>query len=279
MCFLVPEAPKRSADRAAVEVIATVAGIRLVRINASMEAGNLLVDDECVLVGEDARSQRSLTVSTALDRADDPLVRLAGSRSVVFVGAKQPVPARSVCLTKSDGRLWIEECFAGTGRRQPVFHLDMFMSLAGRDPDGRLRVLVGDTRMASTLVGAPALADMGERLADRLDETAEQLRDAGGFAVIRNPLPLICSEDAGLLDWSRVSVEREFAGVAGADEVLDHMQRYAVRRIGVRRWYFATQNNAVGFRTQDGGGAVLLPTYAHGRWRGLAAAERRNAEI
>lgn len=55
--------------------------------------------------------------------------------------------------------------------------------------------------------------------------------------------------------------------------------RHAIRRVGVGRWYFATQNNAVTFRGVDGERSVLLATYAHGRWSGLAAAERRNAQI
>ena len=57
------------------------------------------------------------------------------------------------------------------------------------------------------------------------------------------------------------------------------MDKRSLRSIGVRRWYFATQNNVLTWAASDGQRTVLLPTYAHDRWRILAPAERRNREI
>ena len=57
------------------------------------------------------------------------------------------------------------------------------------------------------------------------------------------------------------------------------MQRRNIRQAAVRRWYFATQNNVVTYRDRDGRKNVLIPTYAYGKWRGLAASEFRNEAI
>ena len=35
-----------------------------------------------------------------------------------------------------DGEQWTEVFHAGTGHHQPIFHIDMFVSLAGRSPQG-----------------------------------------------------------------------------------------------------------------------------------------------
>ncbi len=134
-------------------------------------------------------------------------------------------------------------------------------------------------RLAARLAEDPRLDAAPEVLADRLDEAAARLEGSGAFEVIRNPLPLIYAEDAGLLTWSRASLAREFDGVAGAEQVLAAMDGASVTKAPVRRWYFATQNNALRFREEDGTRTVLLPTYAHGAWRSLAVCERHNAAL
>lgn len=263
--LLISEKPLRAPDAVAVEAIAAAAGIAVRRIPARAEAGNLLVLDDRLLVGADV--------------PEEGIEALAGGRSLARVGVASDLPHRRVRLERIEGRLWIDEVFAGAGRRQPVFHLDMFLTPAGRDADGWPRLLVGDMRMADALRdGQRPPADLGI-IADALDEVAEGLRRHGGFTIIRNPMPLVAAEEGGLLAWSRASVAREFAGIAGVDEVLAAMDADSLRRIGVRRWHVATQNNALTFADGEGAPTVLLPTYAHGKRRGLAACERRNAAI
>ena len=282
--FLVPKNARRPADAMAMRAIAEAAGFPIQVLKVAVEAGDLLVGDDFVLVGADSyeRLTHEEPGASADGRARHPACEislLAGNREVIAVGSSRVVPQRCVRLHTINERPWIEERFTGTGRRQPIFHLDMFISLAGRGPDGRFRALVGDTRMTASSVPDPAADGTAATIGEQLDEIANDLRRHDRFEVIRNPLPMIYSEEAGLLDWSIHSVEREFGGVEGGDEVLQAMRRHAIRRVGVRRWYFATQNNAVTFRGVDGERSVLLATYAHGRWSGLAAAERRNAQI
>ncbi len=117
----------------------------------------------------------------------------------------------------------------------------MFISLAGRQPDGRYLLLVGDPRAAADVLGQPlqphAMAEIFDNIANGLARR--------GFAVQRNPLPLVYVDDP---------ITRE------------------------RLWYFATANNAL-VRIADESKSVYLPTYGYGAWDELALTDQRNAEI
>ena len=60
-----------------------------------------------------------------------------------FAGTRLRVPAVETRPLTIDGEAWMEVLYAGTGYHQPIFHIDMFVSLTGRSPTGRYRLLVG----------------------------------------------------------------------------------------------------------------------------------------
>ena len=55
------------------------------------------------------------------------------------------------------GEPWTEVLYFGNkpGTVQPLFHIDMFVTLAGRAEDGRYRVLVGDPHLAAQILAMP----------------------------------------------------------------------------------------------------------------------------
>jgi hypothetical protein len=259
--------PKRHEDAAVAEAVGRATGIEVLRSDVVFEGGNVLVGDDFILAGAD--SQYGFAGGPALD----------GDRRVFFVGTRSGIAGRRVRFTEVGGRPVVEEIHAGTGRRQPVFHLDAFVTLAGRGIDGRYRILLGDPRLAADLACGGRLPSGAEELAPAFDEIADWFAERPEFDVIRNPLPIIASQDSGLLSWSRNSIAREFAGVDGVDDVLSSMTGRGLKTVAVRRWYFATQNSAITLEDADGQRIVLLPTYANGAWRYLAPAEQHNAEI
>lgn len=128
------------------------------------------------------------------------------------------------------------------GTRQPLFHLDMFITLAGRGEGGRYRLLVGDPREAARISRTPLRP---QAMAEVFDDIARQLAEQG-FDVHRNPLPLVYADDEQ-------------------------------RRL--RRWYFATSNNALVHRPKDGAATVFLPTYGHGAFPELEATDAANENL
>ncbi len=251
--FVEPAAFPRYGDALVADQVAAAAGLGLYQAPLHLQGGNVLVGDDFFFVGIDypllTFEEGILTAPTRA--AQDDLLRdvyrryLDAERTFVPVGTTLPVPPAARREIHLDGETWQEEVYAGNARgtRQPVFHIDMFVSLAGRGSDGRFRVLVGDPREAARLTGEPLQA---HAMAPVFDDVARDLARRG-FDVGRAPLPLVYSDDVQ---------ER------------------------VRSWYFATSNNVLVHAPDGGRPSVFIPTYAHGPFaETLAATDRRNAEI
>jgi hypothetical protein len=169
---------------------------------------------------------------------------LDSGRRLLYVGATVPVPGEQTRPFKLNGQKWNEILYVGNanGTTQPIFHIDMFISLAGRGPDGKYRVLVGDPGMASVLLNQPKYPHAMQEVFDNIARTLKR----NGFEVIRNPLPLAYVDDPGARE---------------------------------RTWYFATSNNALVQWSNTPDSTVFLPSYGHGNWASLSATDAANRKI
>jgi hypothetical protein len=184
------------------------------------QGGNILVGDDFFLIGADYPANTLRYVGGILvpgpgERPADLVRRLYREyldpgRRLSYVGTTLPVPEQSSRRFTLDGQEWTELLHVGNqpGTTQPIFHIDMFVTLAGRGQDGRYRILVGDPRSAAELLGTGLAA---HAMAQVFDDIAGCL-SRQGFDVRRNPLPLAYLDDPD---------RRE------------------------RMWYFATSNNAL----------------------------------
>src|SRR5690606_9608083 len=112
-------------------------------------------------------------------------------RELIHVGATIPVPVETTRTftmeTPGGSETWKESLYAGNepGTVQPLFHIDMFITLAGRACDGAYQVVVGDPRLAAQVLGVPVWP---HAMAEIFDDIAGGL-ERRGFRVLRNPLP------------------------------------------------------------------------------------------
>jgi hypothetical protein len=253
--FLVePYTFPRVGDAAISDLVADGTAIQATQSPLYFQGGNVLIGDTFVLIGADypantleiIRTRGPIIVPPDVDVPQfvNDLYRQTfdPDRKVRYVGTRLPVPRGQVRSITIDGEEWREEIYLGTGTVQPIFHIDMFISLAGRDANGRYRVLVGSPQLADTLLERPTVP---HAMPEIFDDVARVLRQQG-FEVIRNPLPITYVDDAA----SRT-----------------------------RAWYFATSNNCLVQIDDDAGNAVWLPTYGHGDWADLAATDAENARI
>ncbi|MGH9263591.1 MAG: hypothetical protein ACRD1D_02760 [Acidimicrobiales bacterium] len=254
--FLVePFSFPRYGDGLIADLVAEATDLQATQAPLYFQGGNVLVGDDFVLVGSDYLAR---TLETWADYG--PVLPGGGSpveqahqlftetfdpaRKLHFIGLTRPIPddllaPRPIVV---DGEEWTEDVGAGAGSLQPIFHIDMFLSLAGRDPGtGRYRVLVGSPAAAAELLGEQ-LPD--HALALEFDSIARRLQRLG-FDVTRTPLP-------------RVYVDYPDARV--------------------RQWYFATANNCL-VEIDGSSRRVWLPTYGHGPWAALAATDEANRGI
>lgn len=250
--LLTPSVFPRGDDAAVLGRVARAIGLETVPTDLVFQGGNLLVGDDFWLLGADA-VQHTMAAGEGWREGDDAAVLerfrevMEPGRRLVVLGSDLEIPAtasRAAADPPASARgPWQENVHTGSreGTRQPLFDLDTFVSLAGRDPDGTYRLLVGDPRLAADLTGIPlpdhALADVFDDVAARLGED--------GFRVVRNPLPLVHDDDRVL------------------------------RR---RNWYFASSNNVI---TEIDGDRrwVWMPTYGDEEHPRLADTDRENERL
>ncbi len=216
-----------------MQQIADVADMSITLVENAPDGGNILVGDDFILVGgDDWNGGEKLSLPGC---CNDNSVAIA-SRMKAATELKRPL--------EIIGDDWQEVVHFGnrSNSRQPVFHIDIFLSLAGRDENNRPRVLVGDPGMAAHLLDrSPPDHDLQEHF----DDIADQL-ECNGFSVIRNPLPLTYCD---LLE------KRE------------------------RHWYFSSSNNVIVQDCDTSGRIVWLPTYGHGNWPQLTITDDANILI
>jgi len=215
------------------------------------EGGNILVGDDFWLLGAD-NVDHSLHLGLIEPHSQEDLAAqarhsfcaaLETSRQLHLIQSTLEVPRQFERPFIHQGEVWTEIFYAGNRYRtvQPIFHIDMFLTLAGRDADQRNIILVGDSALAAEILGEPLLE---QAMASHYDDIAGTLSRAG-FSVIRTPLPLVHQDDP---------------------------------ETRTRKWYFASSNNAlvqiVGAQKQ-----VWLPTYGHGRFAHLSATDAVNRRI
>ena len=242
--FVEPYAFPRYADGLVADFVTNFTDLRSTQAPLYFQGGNVLIGDDFFLIGADYPAQTLAYVTNGVlqppsGTTPQAFVRMLYSdyldkrRRLFYVGSTVPVPVEQRRpITVNGDRTWTEVICAGnrSGTVQPLFHIDMFITLVGRSGSGRYQLLVGDPSKADALLRRTTPAHAMQPVFDNI---ANQLTNAG-FEVARNPLPLIYVDDV---------VRKE------------------------RLWYFATANNALVQNAPTK--QVWLPTYGHGAWQEL----------
>jgi hypothetical protein len=163
---------------------------------------------------------------------------------IIPIGCADPVPEQLALNVRSGGAKWREifHHHNRPGTRQPLFHIDMFMSLAGRDADGQPILLIGDPSLAAQILDT---SPHPRSLGTCFDAIADTLI-AQGMSVIRNPLPMIYMDD----------VEQR-----------------------TRTWFYASSNNVLVQQSDSEGDIVWMPQYGHDNWPELEQTDAANRKI
>jgi len=197
--------------------------------------GNMLVDGKVCFVGADLGEGRIDTGRAIEVIACQPLERRGPTRFEMTPG-------------DLSWRQDIDRSIAADGSRQPVFHLDMFMTLTGETREGAPRILLGDPVWASALIGVPLPDGFPVKAFEQI-EYGLRLR---GYEVMRNPLPFVYfdDEDAKLREWFYASANNCWVECLGDSK-----------------------------GGEAGGCRVFLPEYGFGPWAALKATDDANAAI
>jgi len=244
-----PASFPRAEDALIADVVAAATDIKTYNVSLYYQGGNILIGDDFWLLGVDY-ANKSFDLGLVRQQPNesrlDALRRTYGAaldtrRTLHVIGTVLPVPEEQGRSIDINGETWTEVVYVATGVQQPIFHIDMFITLAGRDGRNRPIALVGDPSLAERILQRPSVA---HAMIPIFDDIATKLQQIG-FTVIRNPLPLIYQDDP---------------------------------RDKVRQWYFATANNAL-VQIDGSSKKVWLPSYGYGAWQELSATDDANRKI
>ena len=240
------------------------------------QGGNCLIGDDFWLMGADYFADTLLLL-----REGRPPVRVPpgmdeqefarslystyvdAERELVLVGLPRPIALREWVAEHRDGTFLLHSTADGAGTYQPIFHIDMFLTLIGRHDDGAFEVLVGDPRLADERLGSSspfALAEVYNAIAQSLQQR--------GLAVSRNPL--VHRQTAGrtfpLAELQQLAPESMLPALAD----LARAGATANTPVELRNWHHITWNNCLVENSEEHGRHVYLPTFGHGENTDLA---------
>ncbi|MBA3898760.1 MAG: hypothetical protein H0X62_00890 [Bacteroidetes bacterium] len=253
--FIEPNSFVRWEDGFIADFVSRELGWKRTQLPLYFEGGNMLVGDNFFLMGADypivslkyikdlISSRKSESKSRLITRLYQKYLDV--HKKLIYVGSTLPVPSKQSNKFMLNGEEWEEFFFQKNegGTVQPIFHIDMFISLAGRVKNGKYRLMIGDPRLATKILELPEVLKYA--MAELFDNIARNMEKAG-FEVIRNPLPLIYLDD---------TEKKE------------------------RSWFFATSNNLMVEIIDETNKTVWMPTYGYGDWKVLQKTDDFNKKL
>ena len=264
----------RSGDTLIAEAVQSSTDTKTGQAPLIFQGGNCLICDDFWLLGKDYFADSVRLVSeprgpVAMPDGTTPDEFVAQlftdfvdkERRLIVVGTNKPIPLRSFYGTLVANKYFLDIASGGAGTFQPIFHIDMLITLIGRNA-GTFDVLVGSPALADALLGRSSPFGLD----DVYDTIAQQLTTEG-FNVRRNPLVHQPTEG------SRFTLNelRELAQRPGNEELGPAVDELAAAgatgttQVTARSWHHITWNNCLVENSTKTGRHVYLPTFGHGR--------------
>jgi hypothetical protein len=279
---------QRAGDALIADAVEEFTGIRASQAPLIFQGGNCLIGDDFWLLGTDyfadsiALLRRGRAPVQLPDGADvGAAVRrlfhdyIDAGRRLILLGTRKPIAVPDFRGRREGDEYFLDLPSGGTGAFQPIFHIDMFVTLVGREDD-RFVVLVGDPAQADELLGSTSPYDLREVY----DQLAAALA-AAGFDVRRNPLVhrSTPAQRLSLADLRAIADQEQDPALTQAVRELAAAGATDDTSVTVREWHHVTWNNCLVENSAAAGRHVYLPTFGHGDDSDLAVIDRHMTEL
>ena len=238
---------KRAGDALIADAVEEFSDITATQAPLIFQGGNCLIGSDFWLLGKDyfvdtlelLQGQRPPVKLPEGESADDFARSLFSkyldrNRKLIVIGTKKPIPIREYIGTKSGGGFYLDVAGGGAGTFQPIFHIDMFISLVGVNSQGTFELLVGSPALADKMLGtkSPFALD------DVYDSIAQSLIDLG-FSVKRNPLvhrPTV-GQSFTLSKLKEIAAQPGYEALASAVKELAAAGATDTSNVRIRDWH------------------------------------------
>ena len=275
----------RAGDALIADAVEEFADIRASQAPLIFQGGNCLIGDDFWLLGRDyfadsvqlTQRQRP-PVIVPENVTPEAFVRtlfarnVDSARTLRLVGTTTPIAISPYYGTREAAAYFLDIATDGAGTFQPIFHIDMLISLIGRNASGQFEVLLGSPSAADEMLGTSSPYS----LASVYDSIATQLT-AAGLVVHRNPLVHRPTRGrtftvAQLRDIAN-QPQGDEALLVGVQELVEAGATDATP-VTIRTWHHITWNNCLVENSQTRGRHVYLPTFGHQANADLAQIDR-----
>jgi hypothetical protein len=269
----------RGGDALIADTVEQYSDIGATQAPLIFQGGNCLIGDKFWFLGKDYFADSSALLQKSRPPVQVPdgmtpeqFVRqlfkeyIDAKRELTIIGTEKPLPLRAYYGSREGKTYYLDVASEGAGTYQPIFHIDMFLTLIGPGDDGKFEVLVGDPKLADQLLGTNSKF----ALIEVYDKIAKDLSSAG-MRVHRNPLVHRASlgKSLTLAQLAKTANEpgNEALGVAVKDLTAAGAKK--TTPVKVRSWHHITWNNCLVENSRANGKHVYLPTFGHGRYTDL----------
>ena len=265
---------KRAGDALIADAVEEYSGIKASQAPLIFQGGNCLIGSDFWLLGKDyfldtieLLQGRRPPVSVPADETIDDFIRelfakyIERNRKLLLIGTEKPIPIRDYIGTKDKTDYFLDLASGGVGTFQPIFHIDMFITLVGQNDQGGFELLVGSPALGDEILGTTSPF----ALSDVYDTIAQSLIDLG-FSVKRNPLvhrPTIGSSFT-LLQLKEIAAQPGYEALISAVKELVAVGATDHSMVKIRDWHHITWNNCLVENSTSMGKHVYLPTFGHG---------------
>ena len=274
---------RRVGDALIADSVEEFSDIKASQAPLIFQGGNCLVGDDFWLLGKDyfVDSMRLIGGARApvqVPLGEDTEVFVKGlfasyvdkQRKLVLVGSDDPLGFQSYAGAKAGSSYFLDIVGNGAGTYQPIFHIDMFITLLGKNSTGSFEVLVGSPAMADQLLGTSSPYGLNS-VYDDIAASLEQL----GVSVIRNPLVhrATLGETFTLMELEDIAAQPGYEELVAAIDELKGLGAAETSKVRIRDWHHITWNNCLVENSQAKGRHVYLPTFGYGRNADLATVD------
>jgi hypothetical protein len=265
---------RRAGDALIADAVEERCDVRATQAPLIFQGGNCLIGDRFWYLGKDyfadtialltgSRPPVQVPDGTPVETFAEDLFRkhVDARRQLTLIGINKALSIREYIGRREGNAYYLDIPANGVGSYQPIFHIDMFITLVGPNPQGIFEVLVGSPAEADKLLGTKSPYALNEVY----DAIAADLTNRG-VSVRRNPLVHRSTivNQVSLKQLKDLTSTPGYEPLVPAVQELDAAGASAATRVQVRDYYHITWNNCLVENSATFGKHVYLPTFGHG---------------